>query len=119
MPVTLFCICLSFLSTHRILDNLPVAMVKVRTEKDKPLKTYERGYPIGFKAKVEVHFMILNLYFLFLLAHLLLVQDAGDEKYFLHNHLRFTVLYHKDPSTNLARVVGFEVEPFRCVPLIH
>ena len=32
--------------------------------------------------------------------------------FFLHNHLRFTVLYNRDASTDLARIVGFEVEPF-------
>ena len=30
----------------------------------------------------------------------------------LHNHLRFTILYHRDVETDLARIVGFEVEPF-------
>ena len=24
---------------------------------------------------------------------------------------RFTILYHRDPDTDLARIVGFEVEP--------
>lgn len=33
-------------------------------------------------------------------------------KFFLHNHLRFSILYHKDIETDLARIVGFEVEPF-------
>lgn len=36
----------------------------------------------------------------------------GETKFFLHNHLRFTILYHKDEQTDLARIVGFEVEPF-------
>lgn len=31
---------------------------------------------------------------------------------FLHNHLRFNILYNKDPLTELSRIVGFEVEPF-------
>jgi hypothetical protein len=39
---------------RRILDNLPVAMVKVRTENGNSFKTYERGYPVGFKAAIEV-----------------------------------------------------------------
>ena len=30
----------------------------------------------------------------------------------LNNHLRFTILYHRDVDTDLARIVGFEVEPF-------
>lgn len=39
-------------------------------------------------------------------------NDEGEVKYFLHNHLRFTILYHKDALTDLSRIVGFEVEPF-------
>ena len=31
---------------------------------------------------------------------------------YLHNHLRFTILYHRDAETDLSRIVGFEVEPF-------
>lgn len=40
----------------RILDNLPVAMVKMRkSEKsDSLIKTYERGFPVGFRATLEV-----------------------------------------------------------------
>ena len=30
----------------------------------------------------------------------------------LNNHLRFTILYHKNAETDLSRIVGFEVEPF-------
>lgn len=30
----------------------------------------------------------------------------------LNNHLRFTILYHRDEETDLSRIVGFEVEPF-------
>lgn len=37
-------------------------------------------------------------------------QDDGT--IFLHNHLRFTILYHRDVETDLSRIVGFEVEPF-------
>eukprot|EP00798_Chlamydomonas_sp_ICE-L_P030680 gene30680-35704_t len=76
---------------QRILDNLPVAMVKMRKDSSTEtlVKTYERGYPVGFKASVET-----------------------DIKFFIHNHLRFTILYHKDVDTDLARIVGFEVEPF-------
>jgi transmembrane 9 superfamily protein 2/4 len=32
--------------------------------------------------------------------------------YFLHNHLRYNILYNRDATTDLARIVGFEVEPF-------
>lgn len=38
------------------------------------------------------------------------VQE-GDSV-FLNNHLRFTILYHRDVETDLSRIVGFEVEPF-------
>ena len=76
---------------NMILDNLPVAMVKMREEDGVPIKTYERGFPVGFKAAIE---------------------EGGVEKFFLHNHIRFTILYHKDIETDLARIVGFECEPF-------
>lgn len=39
--------------------------------------------------------------------------QSKDEKHFIHNHLIFTVKYHKDPVTDTARIVGFEVKPFR------
>eukprot|EP00798_Chlamydomonas_sp_ICE-L_P013447 gene13447-19305_t len=143
---------------NMILDNLPVAMVKMKKDEGSNtlLKTYERGYPVGFKASLEsqgdvkyflhnhLRFTILYhkdgqydvKYFLhhhlrftilyhkgqndvkyFLYNHLrftILNRKDGqkDVKYFLHNHLRFTILYHKDPVTDLARIVGFEVEPF-------
>lgn len=41
----------------RILDNLPVAMVKMRKDDRQAnslIKTYERGFPVGFKASLEV-----------------------------------------------------------------
>ena len=38
------------------------------------------------------------------------LQDGG--KAYLNNHLHFTILYHKDAATDLARIVGFEVEPY-------
>lgn len=39
-----------------------------------------------------------------------LLQDDG--RISLHNHLRFTILYHRDIETDLSRIVGFEVKPF-------
>lgn len=39
-------------------------------------------------------------------------QGKDKESYFLHNHLRFTILYNRDANTDLSRIVGFEVEPF-------
>jgi hypothetical protein len=38
------------------------------------------------------------------------LQDQG--RAYLNNHLSFTILYHKDAETDLARIVGFEVEPY-------
>nr|GEU81565.1 transmembrane 9 superfamily member 8-like [Tanacetum cinerariifolium] len=35
------------------------------------------------------------------------------EKYFINDHLTFTVKYHKDIQTNSARIVGFEFNTFR------
>ena len=64
-------------------------MVRMRENNGQPFKTYERGFPVGFTAEVN-----------------------GKPEFFLHNHLRFTVLFHRDSETDLARIVGFEVEPF-------
>lgn len=71
---------------NMILDNLPIGMIRLRDDKGKQVKTYERGFPVGFK------------------------DDNG--KVYLNNHLHFTILYHRDATTDLARIVGFEVEPF-------
>ncbi|KAF9662744.1 hypothetical protein SADUNF_Sadunf18G0086100 [Salix dunnii] len=38
--------------------------------------------------------------------------QSKDQKHFIHNHLTFTVKFHKDSQSNLARIVGFEVKPF-------
>lgn len=70
---------------NMILDNLPVAIVRMREDNGHPIKTYERGYSVG---RIE------------------------DDKFYLNNHLRFTILYHLDMETDNSRIVGFEVEPF-------
>ena len=72
------------------MDNLPTAQVRLREDGGRMVKTYERGYPVGFKAAPE---------------------DGGPEAHYLHNHARFTILYNRDPETDLSRIVGFEVEP--------
>ena len=36
-----------------------------------------------------------------------MVQEDG--RVLLNNHLRFTILYHRDTETDLSRIVGFEV----------
>ncbi|KAG7023443.1 Transmembrane 9 superfamily member 10, partial [Cucurbita argyrosperma subsp. argyrosperma] len=38
--------------------------------------------------------------------------QSKEEKHFIYNHLSFTVKIHKDPVTELSRIVGFEVKPF-------
>uniref|UniRef100_A0A383W0F6 Transmembrane 9 superfamily member n=1 Tax=Tetradesmus obliquus TaxID=3088 RepID=A0A383W0F6_TETOB len=77
---------------NMILDNLPVAMVKIlKDESGRQLKAYERGFYVGFKATIE---------------------GQKDIKFFLHNHLRFNILYNRDAATDLSRIVGFEVEAF-------
>jgi len=52
--------------------------------------------------------MPISIFFLFCLN-----VQSKEEKYFIHNHLAFTVKYHKDVLTESARIVGFEVKPFR------
>ena len=37
--------------SRRILDNLPIAIVRLREDNGQPFKTYERGFPVG---RVEV-----------------------------------------------------------------
>jgi len=54
------------------------------------VKTYERGYPVGYQA----------------------TGPDGTQRTYINNHLRFTILYHEDLDASLARIVGFEVEPF-------
>ncbi|KAL9242014.1 hypothetical protein vseg_016061 [Gypsophila vaccaria] len=73
---------------NMILDNLPVAVLRQR--RDGQTKVYEHGFRVGFRAKYS---------------------GTNDEKYFINNHLGFKVMYHKDPETDFARIVGFEVAP--------
>ncbi|KAF8406890.1 hypothetical protein HHK36_006011 [Tetracentron sinense] len=74
---------------NMILDNLPVAVL--RRMRDGSLSTTsEHGFRVGFKGKFA---------------------GSKDEKYFINNHLSFKVMYHKDPKTEYARIVGFEVTP--------
>eukprot|EP00249_Psilotum_nudum_P014615 c24917_g1_i1 orf=406-2349(+) len=76
---------------NMILDNLPVAVLKQRQEGSTVFKSYERGFPVGFKATYI---------------------EGGEEKYFIYNHLSFTVLYHMDADSMASRIVGFEVTPY-------
>jgi hypothetical protein len=67
-------------------------MVKIlKDDTGRQLKAYERGFYVGFKATID---------------------GQKDIKFFLHNHLRFNILYNRDAATDLSRIVGFEVEAF-------
>ncbi|KAJ6296150.1 hypothetical protein OIU76_026926 [Salix suchowensis] len=75
---------------NMILDNLPLVVPIPRFDQENAV-VYQHGFQVGLKG-----------------------QYAGskDQKHFIHNHLTFTVKFHKDSQTNLARIVGFEVKPF-------
>ncbi|KAH9620711.1 hypothetical protein KSS87_013645 [Heliosperma pusillum] len=75
---------------NMILDNLPLVMPIRRGDQDTTL-VYQLGYYVGLKGKYA---------------------GINEEKYFIHNHLAFTVKFHRDQLTQTARIVGFEVEPF-------
>lgn len=89
---------------NMIMDNLPVAVARSRKdEAGGSSKTYERGFYVGAKLSLEAWAA---------LGSVKVQEGEKAPKYFLHNHLRFSILYHKDPATDLSRIVGFEVEPF-------
>ncbi|KAJ6406944.1 hypothetical protein OIU84_010454 [Salix udensis] len=75
---------------NMILDNLPLVVPIGRSDQENAV-VYQHGFHVGLKA-----------------------QYAGSEdlKHFIYNHLTFTVKYHKDSRSDLARIVGFEVKPF-------
>ncbi|CAA2965677.1 transmembrane 9 superfamily member 9-like [Olea europaea subsp. europaea] len=74
---------------NMILDNLPLVEPYKRGDMDSVV--YQHGFSIGLTG-----------------------QYAGkkEQKYFINNHLTFTVKFHKDEQTDAARIVGFEVKPF-------
>ncbi|KAJ4758129.1 Transmembrane 9 superfamily member [Rhynchospora pubera] len=74
---------------NMILDNLPLVVPIKRQDQEGVI--YQHGFHVGVKG-----------------------QYAGskEEKHFINNHLSFVVKFHKDPQTDLARIVGFEVKPF-------
>ncbi|KAF7838143.1 transmembrane 9 superfamily member 10-like [Senna tora] len=83
---------------NMILDNLPLVVPLRRPDQESAI-VYLHGFLVGLKG-----------------------QYAGmkEEKYFIHNHLTFVVKYHRDPLTELSRIVGFEVKPFRlCYSVKH
>ncbi|GKU87377.1 hypothetical protein SLEP1_g1782 [Rubroshorea leprosula] len=74
---------------NMILDNLPL-LVPIHISIWEPV-FYRLGFHVGLKGS----------------------YDGGKEKkYFIYNHLAFTVKYHKDLQTDLSMIVGFEVKPF-------
>ncbi|XLR28740.1 hypothetical protein S83_056640 [Arachis hypogaea] len=72
-----------------ILDNLPLVVPIKRPDQDSTV--YQLGFHVGLKGQYS---------------------GSKEEKYFIHNHLAFTVKYHRDLLTESARIVGFEVKPF-------
>ena len=69
-----------------VLDNLPAA-VRLFAQGDKSDVYYEREFPLGLSARAAQY---------------------------LYNHIRFTVKYNPNEDVDGIRIVGFEVEPFRC-----
>ncbi|KAL1212608.1 Transmembrane 9 superfamily member 9 [Cardamine amara subsp. amara] len=78
---------------NMILDNLPlvVPIEIVNQVQGSPSIVCQLGYHVGLKGQYE---------------------GSKEQKYFMHNHLTFTVRYHRDIQTDAARIVGFEVKPF-------
>ncbi|MQL80237.1 hypothetical protein Taro_012691 [Colocasia esculenta] len=74
---------------NMILDNLPVAVPRRRRDGGQ-IVTYEHGFRVGFKGSYA---------------------GSKDEKHFINNHLSFKIMYHSDPASGDARIVGFEVVP--------
>ncbi|XP_014505006.1 transmembrane 9 superfamily member 8 [Vigna radiata var. radiata] len=74
---------------NMILDNLPLVVPIKRVEPDSTV--YQLGFHVGLKGQYT---------------------GSKEEKHFIHNHLSFTVKYHRDTLTESARIVGFEVKPF-------
>ncbi|BAT82446.1 hypothetical protein LR48_Vigan07g249900 [Vigna angularis] len=74
---------------NMILDNLPLVVPIKRVEPDSTV--YQLGFHVGLKGQYT---------------------GSKEEKHFIHNHLAFTVKYHRDTLTESARIVGFEVKPF-------
>ncbi|PIA45859.1 hypothetical protein AQUCO_01600241v1 [Aquilegia coerulea] len=73
-----------------ILDNLPL-VVPIKRSDQESTTMYQHGFHVGLKGQYA---------------------GTSEQKHFIHNHLQFTVKYHKDLQTETARIVGFEVKPF-------
>ncbi|XP_031480719.1 transmembrane 9 superfamily member 8-like [Nymphaea colorata] len=75
---------------NMILDNLPV-VVPLKRQDQESATFYQHGFLVGIK---------------------LHERGSTEQKYYIHNHLHFTVKYHKGDSVDTARIVGFEVRPY-------
>lgn len=99
----------------RILDNLPVAVLRQRRDGSQST-TYEHGFRVGFKGNYQgvcLNNQMLLWKCLYVWVTIYLILQSKEEKYFINNHLSFRVMYHKDRETDSARIVGFEVTPNR------
>ncbi|KAL3744165.1 hypothetical protein ACJRO7_013427 [Eucalyptus globulus] len=74
----------------RVLDYLPL-VVPLEWPAQNNFTAYRRGFPVGFNA----HY-----------------AGSREQRYFIYNHLWFTVEYHQDNETGATTIVGFEVKPF-------
>lgn len=75
---------------HMTLDSLPLVRPIRIFEHESPF-TYQLGFHMGLKGYYP---------------------EEKAEKYFIYNHLAFTIKYHVDTQSNSTRIVGFEVQPF-------
>jgi transmembrane 9 superfamily protein 2/4 len=75
---------------NMILDNLPL-VVPIQGVDQEGAYFYQHGFHVGAKGKYA---------------------GSKDEKYFIHNHLSFTVKYHRDEQRDVSRIVAFEVKPY-------
>jgi transmembrane 9 superfamily protein 2/4 len=84
-------------------------------DKDAPT-VYQHGVHVGIKGQYSgvsspaVYICLCICKFSF--GYISLWQSK-EEKHFIHNHLTFLVKYHRDAETDFARIVSFEVKPFR------
>jgi hypothetical protein len=46
-------------------------------------------------------------------------MQSKDVMYFIYNHYSFLVKYNKEAQTDLARIVAFEVKPYRLTISSH
>ncbi|KAG2578210.1 transmembrane 9 superfamily member 9-like [Panicum virgatum] len=75
---------------NMILDNLPLVVPIQRMDREDAY-FYQHGFHVGAKGKY---------------------LGSKDEKYFIHNHLSFTVKCHRDQQRDVSRIVAFEVKPY-------